>query len=89
MPRKPVYVSRDGGTINCFRGDTGWLFRVCSDHLSLYCNDLSSAKAQLAKLEEFKNRSLQISIEAMRKEGLALRNLIETSAAPYLGEETA
>ena len=34
-------------TINSFRGDNGWLYHVCVDRRCLYCNDLTSAKAQL------------------------------------------
>ncbi|WP_320676774.1 hypothetical protein [Prochlorococcus sp. MIT 1300] len=88
MAKKPVYVSKQGGTINCYKGDTGWLFRVCCDHLSLYCNDLASAKVQLDRLEKFKRQSLKITVNAIRKEGLAFRKLIEASAAPYIEEQS-
>ena len=87
--RNPMYVSKEGGTINCYRGDTGWLFRVCSEHLCIYCTDLPSARAQLHRLEKFKRKSSQISFQAMKREGQKLRNLVETAAAPYLEEEVA
>ncbi len=89
MHKLPIYVSQRGGTINCFRGDTGWLFRVCSEHLSLYCNDFYAAKAQLERLEKLKYLSTKISFQVMKRNSQRLRKLIESAAAPYLEEEAA
>ena len=89
MLKKPLYISKKGGTINCFLGDTGWIFRVRTEYLCLYCDDYISAKAQLERLERLRGRSGQISIQAMKREGQALRNLVEAAAAPYLGKDAA
>ena len=89
MSNNPLYVSKKGGTINCFRGDAGWLYLVCSDHLYLYCNDWTAAKVQLDRLERLKNRSGQMNLQAMQKAGQALRKLVEAAAAPYLEQEVA
>ncbi len=47
-----LYLSKKGGSISCFKGDTGRLFRVCSSCRCLYVSDLHSAKAQLDLMEE-------------------------------------
>ena len=47
----PVFVSPRGGSITCFRGDTGRIFRSCSRSRCVYSGDLHSAKAYLDNLE--------------------------------------
>jgi len=86
MSNNPLYVSKRGGTISCFRGDTGLLFLVYSDRLSLFCNDLWAAKAQLDRLEGFQDRSGEINLQAMNQHGKSLRDFVESAAAPYLEE---
>ncbi len=80
----PLYISNQGGTINCFKGDTGWLFRVCSNHLSIYCNDLVSAKAQLDRLERRRTTAGNIIQAVTKKSSNTLQKLIEAAAAPYI-----
>ncbi|WP_320674179.1 hypothetical protein [Prochlorococcus sp. MIT 1341] len=87
MSQEPLFISKEGGTIHLIKGDSGIFFRVCSDHLSLYCHDLVSAKMQLERLEEFRGRSYCINMEPMKQEGESLRNLVELSAAPYLRKD--
>ena len=87
MSKNPLYVSKKGGAIYSFRGDAGLLFRVCSNHLSLYCNDLIAAKAQLDRLEGLKKHSNRINFQAMKREGQNLRALVESAAAPFLEQE--
>ena len=84
MFKNPLYVSNRGGTINYFRGDTGFLYRVCSNHSSLYCNDLISAKVQLDRLESRKGFSSNQTFDVSNKYNQALRDLVESAAAPYL-----
>ena len=47
----PLFVSPEGGSITCFRGDTGRVFRSCSRSRCVYSRDLHSAKAYLDELE--------------------------------------
>ncbi len=84
MASKLLYVSKKGGTISRFKGDSSYLFRVYSDHLSIYCHDIASAKAQLDRLERLKIRSCKISVIAMENERKALRKLVESAAAPFI-----
>ena len=84
MPKYPIYVSRKGGIIYSINADSGYLYHVFSDHLSLYCNDLIVAKAHLDRLESLKDKSGNISFQAMNKEAESLRALVESSAAPYI-----
>ena len=84
MQKNPLFISKEGGTIYCLESDSGSLFHVCSDHLSLYCDDLISAKIHLERLESLRVRSYGISMEAIKQQGESLRNLVELSAAPYL-----
>ena len=48
----PLLISPRGGSITCFRGDTGRIFRSCSRSRCVYSADLHSAKAFLDKLEK-------------------------------------
>ncbi len=87
MPKNPIYISSLGGTINCFRGDSGWLFRVCFEQLYLYSNDIISAKFQLNRLEKLKKNSCMISIKSINNERKAFKELVESSAAPYIKKQ--
>ncbi len=51
----PFYISAKGGSITCFRGDSGRVFRSCSRSCCVYSTDLHSAKAHLDNLEGVKN----------------------------------
>jgi len=51
----PLYISENGGSIVCFRGDGGRIFRSCSAYQCLYSSDLHSAKAYLDNLESSKS----------------------------------
>ena len=84
MFRKPIYVSKNGGTINCFRSDNGFLFRVSLDQLSIYSEDFLSAKTQLDRLERLKAKSLKRGVTVMKAQGKELRSLVENAAAPYI-----
>ncbi len=89
MPNNPLYVSNRGGTINSFRGDSGWLYRVCFDQLCLYCDDLLSAKLQLESLEKRQVLSTYKRIPVVNNYAKGLRELVESAAAPYLEKEVA
>jgi hypothetical protein len=54
MNYHPFYISPKGGTIQCYEGDEGRLFRVCSSSKCLYCEDLHAAKSHLDYLENIK-----------------------------------
>ena len=47
----PFYLSPKGGSITCFIGDRGRLFRSCSAGRCIDSSDLHSAKAYLDNLE--------------------------------------
>ena len=48
----PLYISPTGGSITCFKGDTGRIFQSCSRSRCVYSADLHSAKAYLDDLEK-------------------------------------
>ena len=48
---KPLYISPKGGSIICFAGISGRIFRSCSANHCVYSADLHSAKAHLDNLE--------------------------------------
>lgn len=48
---KPIYSSPKGGSIVCFPGVTGSIFRSCSANRCVYSADFHSAKASLDDLE--------------------------------------
>ena len=89
MASNPLYVSNRGGTINSFRSDSGWLYRVCFDQFCLYCDDLLSAKLQLLLLEKRQPLSTYKTIPTVPKYADGLRALVESAAAPYLEKEVA
>ena len=47
----PLFISAQGGSITCFKGDSGRIFQSCSRSRCVYSTDLHSAKADLDKLE--------------------------------------
>ena len=48
----PVFISPKGGSITCFKGDSGRIFQSCSRSRCVYSADLHSAKAYLDDLEK-------------------------------------
>ena len=46
-----LYISPQGGSIICFKGDSGRIFRSCSASRCVYTTDLHSAKVHLDNLE--------------------------------------
>ena len=82
--KTPIYVSNVGGAIYSFKGDTGWLFRVTTNKISLYCNDLTTAKVQLKRIESLKCSSMKLSLAASIRTGRSLKELVENAAKPYL-----
>ena len=51
ITRNPLLVTPKGGSITCFRGDNGRIYRSCSRSRCVYSRDLHSAKAYLDDLE--------------------------------------
>ena len=51
ITRNPLHTCPKGGSITCFRGDNGRIFRSCSRSHCVYSRDLHSAKAYLDDLE--------------------------------------
>ena len=47
----PLFITSQGGSITCFKGDSGRIFRSCSRNRCVYSGDLHSAKAYLENLE--------------------------------------
>ena len=47
----PLFISSRGGSITCFKGDSGRIFQSCSRSRCVYSADLHSAKAYLDNLE--------------------------------------
>ena len=89
MASNPLYVSKRGGTINSFRSDSGWLYRVCFDQFCFYCDDLLSAKLQLSLLEKRQPLLAYKTKPTVPKYAVGLRALVESAAAPYLEKEVA
>ncbi len=78
----PFFVSAKGGSITCFIGDDGRVFRSCSRTHCLYAADLHSAKVNLDILES-KNNLLcgeAIKLPAQRKTTLKWNSDGELSA---------
>ncbi len=48
----PLFISSRGGSITCFKGESGRIFRSCSRSRCVYSADLHSAKAYLDDLEK-------------------------------------
>ena len=78
----PLFISSQGGSITCFKGDSGRIFRSCSRSRCVYSGDLHSAKAYLEGLE--RKNSLMIGtkekIPAQRKTTLKWSSDGELSA---------
>ena len=51
----PLFISSEGGSITCFKGNSGRIFRSCSRSRCVYSSDLHSAKAHLEELEKKNN----------------------------------
>ena len=47
----PLFISAQGGSITCFKGNFGRIFQSCSRSRCVYSADLHSAKAYLDNLE--------------------------------------
>ncbi len=60
----PLFVSPKGGSITCFRGDTGRVFQSCSRSRCVYSGDLHSAKAYLDGLEGKNSLIAEVSDKA-------------------------
>ena len=56
--RTPCFISSKGGSITCFRGDSGRIYRSCSRDRCVYSGDLHSAKIYLDDLENGPNMLL-------------------------------
>ena len=56
--QKPFHTTPHGGSIVCFEGLTGRIFRTCSANYCTYAADLHSAKSQLDFLENKKVKFL-------------------------------
>ncbi len=78
----PLYISPKGGSITCFRGDKGRVFRSCSRTKCVYSEDLHSAKVLLENLEFRKTSISQKTdeIPAQRKTTLKWNEDGELSA---------
>ncbi len=84
MASSPLYVSNHGGTINLLDSNNYWLYRVCTDRLCIYSNDLLTAKAQIEILEREDLYNYRKDNEFTRSSFQTLRDLVESSAAPYI-----
>ena len=51
----PLFISSRGGSITCFKGDSGRIFQSCSSSRCVYSADLHSAKVYLDNLESSKS----------------------------------
>ncbi len=63
QPKNPFYISPQGGSITCFIGDNGRLFKSCSHTKCIYTGDLHSAKAHLDSLESINRLQPSTAIE--------------------------
>ena len=59
----PLFISPRGGSITCFKGDSGRIFQSCSRSRCIYSADLHSAKACLDNLELSKSLPAAKSID--------------------------
>ncbi len=57
----PLLITPKGGSITCFRGDNGRIFRSCSRTRCVYSRDLHSAKAYLDDLEDKNSLITEVS----------------------------
>ena len=55
ISQSPFFITSEGGSITCFMGDNGRVFRSCSRTRCVYSSDLHSAKAHLDTLEANNN----------------------------------
>ena len=54
-PKNSIYISSKGGSIVCYQGDKGRIFRSCIFNRCVYSRDLHLAKMNLDKLEANQN----------------------------------
>ncbi len=80
--RNPLLISPKGGSITCFRGDNGRIFRSCSRSRCVYSRDLHSAKAYLDDLEGKNSLITEVTdkVSAQRKTTLKWSSDGELSA---------
>ena len=78
----PLFISSRGGSITCFKGDSGRIFQSCSKSRCVYSADLHSAKAYLDNLEFSKSLPAAKTIDppAQRKTTLKWSSDGELSA---------
>ncbi|WP_320668466.1 hypothetical protein [Prochlorococcus sp. MIT 1307] len=82
ITKNPLFISSQGGSITCFKGDSGRIFRSCSRSRCIYSGDLHSAKAYLEDLERKNNllTATKEQIPAQRKTTLKWSSDGELSA---------
>ena len=78
----PLFISAQGGSITCFKGDSGRIFQSCSRSRCVYSADLHPAKAYLEDLERKNNllTGTKEKIPAQRKTTLKWSGNGELSA---------
>ncbi len=78
----PILITPKGGSITCFKGDDGRIFRSCSRSRCVYSRDLVSAKAYLDDLEGKNNLIMEVpdKVSAQRKTTLKWSSDGELSA---------
>ena len=85
MTTNPVYVSKKGGFINCYKvGNGHFLYHVTYENSYIFSNDLKTAKKKLRKLELLRSKSGTKTMKAIKKYSKGLRKFVEAAAAPYL-----
>ena len=89
MSKNPIYISKSGGKIYYIRDGSDHSFRVYLNNSSLICKDFIEARLKLKKLEELNDKYLQKSMQGWGKRAQGLNMLVESSAAPYLDNETS
>ena len=82
LPKNPLFIRSQGGSITCFKGDSGRIFRSCSRSRCVYSGDLHSAKAYLQDLEKKNNllTGIKDNIPAQRETTLKWSSNGELSA---------
>ncbi len=51
IENNPIFLTKKGGSITCFKGDSGRIFLSCSRDRCVYSGDLHSAKMYLDEIE--------------------------------------
>ena len=86
MISNPIYISKKGGTINCYKADDCFLYIVYFENLYQISNDLLSAMTLLGRLENLNKKSGKLSLKIMKKKNSRLKRILEDSAAPYIDQ---